>query len=175
MKIAWLFSENTILGPQIDIGQLHELAPIWGSWRTWRSYGTDNVICYDPAQAHQLIEQDYQKVCNLYVHQTAWEKANKPAGIHAFGGDFPINVQHPDDIVCMHLAASQNQIVLMVGFSLEQKQTVTPYIELIAQSVQTNPKTQWVLVDHPKDLLSPFAGLKNITCDTMNNVLGLLS
>lgn len=175
MKISWLFSENTDLGPHVDVKELHNLAPIWGGWRTWRGYGTDNVICYDVAQALTLLEQDYQKVCNLYIHHTAWEKANKPAGVHAFGGDFPIDVQHPDDIVGMHLAAGQNQIVLMIGFSLAQQQPVTPYVELIAQSVRTNSKTQWVLVDHPKDLLSPFAGLKNITCDTMNNVLSLLS
>ena len=175
MKIAWLFSENTDLGPQVNVKELHNLAPIWGGWRTWRGYGTDNVVCYDANQAQALLEQDYQKVCNLYIHQTAWEKANNPVGIRAFGGEFSIDVEHPDDIVCMHLAASQNQIVLMVGFSLDQKQPVTPYVELIAQSVKTNPETQWVLIDHVKELSAPFANLKNITCDNMDNVLNLLS
>ena len=175
MKIAWLFSENTDLGPQVNVKQLHDLAPIWGGWKTWRGYATDNVICYDVGQAQNLLEQDYQKVCNLYIHQTAWEKANKPAGVRVFGGDFPVDVPHPDDIVAMHLSASQNQIVLMVGFALDQKQPVTPYVELIAQSVKTNSKTQWVLVDHAKELCAPFADLKNITCDNMSNVLSLLS
>jgi hypothetical protein len=174
MKIAWLFSENTDLGPQVDVKELHDLAPIWGGWKTWRGYGTDNVICYDVAQAHTLIDQDYQKVCNLYIHQTAWEQANKPSGVRVFGGEFPIGVDHPDDIVAMHLAASQNQIVLMLGFGLDSKKQVTSYVELIAQSVKTNSKTQWVLVDHAKELASPFADLKNITCDTLKNVLQLL-
>ena len=175
MKIAWLFSENTILGPQVDVDQLHDLAPIWGSWRTWRSYGTDNVVCYDSEQARQLVEQEYQKVCNLYIHQTTWEELGKPVNTRCFGGEFPHLFEFADDVVAMHLASTANDIVLMMGFRLDSSQPKSPYLDFVAQTVQTTTKTQWVLIDHESKLSKSFAGLKNITCDKLQNVLQLLN
>lgn len=175
MNIVWLFSETTDLGPSVNIDQLHDLAPIWGSWRTWRGYGTDNVVCYEAAQAHVLIEQDYQSVCNLYVPQEAWEKANRPQKVFAFGGAFPESTDHGEDIISMHLAASQAQIVLMVGFELDAKQPSNSYIELVAQTMKAYSQVQWVLVDHSEQLAKPLQGLKNVTCDKLNNVLQLLN
>lgn len=174
MKIAWLFSENTDLGPRVDIDQLRDLAPIWGSWRTWRSYGTDNVICYNSTQARQLLEQEYQKVCNLYIHQTVWEELGKPLNTRCFGGEFPHSFEFADDVVAMHLAAAVNDIVLMIGFKLDSAQPNSPYLDFVAQTVQTT-KTQWVLIDHNSKLSNSFAGLKNITCDKLQNVLQLLT
>ena len=175
MNIAWLFAESIDLVPTVDIKQLHAAAPIWGSWRTWRSYGTDNVICYNADQARKLVEQQYQKVCNLYIHQTVWEELGKPTTTRCFGGEFPHSFEFADNVVAMHLASAANDIVLMMGFELDSKQPKSPYLDFVAQTVQTTPKTQWVLVDHEPKLAKSFAGLKNITCDKLQNVLQLLN
>jgi arabinose-5-phosphate isomerase len=68
-----------------------------------------------------------------------------------------------------------NDIVLMMGFHLDSKQPKSPYLDFVAQTIQTTPKTQWVLVDHESKLAKPFTGLKNITCDKLQNVLQLLN
>ena len=179
MNIAWLFAENTVLPPDVDIDQIKDLAPIWGSWRTQRGYKTDNVICHDTVQANKLFSQGYADICNLFLHQTVWEQLNSPANVRRYAGEFHHTVESTDDIVGMHLASSFNTIVLMVGFDFAPKKNPSTaradYLGLAAQVMQSTPKCQWVMVDHVPKLAKPFDGSKNITCDNLKNVLHLLS
>ena len=178
MNIAWLFAENTLLPPATDVQAIKNVAPIWGSWRTQRGYQTDNVICWDPQQATQLVSQGYGAICNLFIHQTVYEQLGRPEGIRVFGGEFAHAVDSEDDIVGMHLVASTADVVLMIGFDFTEPKNPTEsrtnYLGLAAQVVQDHPRQQWVLIDHSIDLAKPFKGQENITCDKMKNVLQLL-
>lgn len=178
MNIAWLFAENTLLPPATDVQAIKNVAPIWGSWRTQRGYQTDNVICWDPEQATQLVAQGYREICNLFISQSVYDELERPAGIQAFGGEFVHTVDSEDDIVGMHLVATAADVILMVGFDFAEPKTTsesrTNYLGLAAQVVKDNPKQQWVMVDHLHNLAKPFEGLENITCDLMKNVLQLL-
>ena len=178
MNIAWLFAENTLLPPATDIQTIKNVAPIWGSWRTQRGYQTDNVICWDPVQATQLVAQGYGAICNLFIHQTVYEQLEKPDRVRVFGGEFVHSVDSKDDVVGMHLVASAADVILMVGFDFAEPKTATEsrtnYLGLAAQVVRDHPKQQWVMVNHSPELAKPFAGLENITCDLMKNVLQLL-
>jgi hypothetical protein len=178
MNIAWLFAENTLLPPATDIQAIKNVAPIWGSWRTQRGYQTDNVICWDPVQATQLVAQGYGAICNLFIHQTVYEQLEKPDRVRVFGGEFFHAVDSADDVVGMHLVASAADVILMVGFDFTEPKTDTEsrtnYLGLAAQVVRDHPKQQWVMVNHSPELAKPFAGLENITCDLMKNVLQLL-
>jgi hypothetical protein len=115
----------------------------------------------------------------LFLHQTIWEKLKSPTNVRRYAGEFHHVVESTDDIVGMHLVSSVNTIVLMMGFDFApQKKTSTSrtdYLGLAAQVVQTTPKCQWVMVDHPPKLADSFDGAKNITCDNLKNVLHLLS
>ena len=178
MNIAWLFAENTLLPPATDVQAIKNVAPIWGSWRTQRGYQTDNVICWDPQQATQLVAQGYGAICNLFIHQSVYNKLDKPEGVRVFGGEFVHAVDSYDDVVGMHLVASNADVVLMVGFDFTEPKTLTEsrtnYLGLTAQVVRDHPKQQWVMIDHSNELAKPFAGQENITCDRMKNVLQLL-
>jgi len=178
MNIAWLFAENTLLPPATDVQAIKNVAPIWGSWRTQRGYQTDNVICWDSEQATQLVSQGYGAICNLFIHQTVYDKLGKPNNVRVFGGEFVHEVDSHDDVVGMHLVASAADVILMVGFDFTEPKNLTEsrtnYLGLAAQVVQDHPRQQWVMIDHPTELAKPFVGLENITCDSMKNVLQLL-
>lgn len=178
MKIVWAFAENTILPPTVDIRALKNIAPIWGSWRTLRSYQTDNAICWDSEQAAKLINTGYSKLCNLYISQKTYNSLRNPENINYFGGDIDISVDSIDDIITLHLAAQVADVILLVGFDLETRKTATQsrtnYIGLTAQTFRSNSK-QWVLVDHYTDLASEFQNITNLTRDNLSNVLKLLT
>ena len=177
MNLAWLFAENTILPPTTSVQAIKDLAPIWGSWRTQRSYQADNVVCWDPTQAVKLVAQGYAKICNLYIPEKIYQQLQKPKGVRAFGGDFDFSVDSVDDIVATHLAASVADVIIMVGFDLEAKTKSSPsrnnYIGLLAQAIESSGK-QWVIVDHHTDLAESIQKLSNITRDLLPNVLQLL-
>jgi hypothetical protein len=178
MNIAWLFAENTLLPPATDVQAIKNVAPIWGSWRTQRGYQTDNVICWDSAQATQLVAQGYSTICNLFVHQLVYDELGRPDGVQAFGGEFVHAVDSHDDVVGMHLVAGAADVVLMVGFDFTEPKNPTEsrinYLGLAAQVVKDCPKQQWVMIDHSTELSKQFEGQENITCDRMKNVLQLL-
>ena len=177
MNIAWLFAENTVLPPTTSVQAIKDLAPIWGSWRTQRSYQSDNVVCWDPDQAEKLVRQGYAKICNLYIPESVYQQLGKPKGVRAFGGGFDFSVDSVDDIIATHLVASVADVILMVGFDLEAKTKPLPsrtnYIGILARAIAASDK-QWVVVDHHTDLAEPIQKLSNITRDLLPNVLQLL-
>jgi hypothetical protein len=177
MNIAWLFAENIVLPPTTPVQAMRDLAPIWGRWRTQRSYQSDNVVCWDPTQAEKLCRQGYAKICNLYIPETVYQQLERPVGVRAFGGGFDFAVDSVDDIIAAHLVASVADVILMMGFDLETKTTPslsrTNYIGILAQAIGVSGK-QWVIIDHHTDLAEPIQKLSNITSDLLPNVLQLL-
>jgi hypothetical protein len=65
MKFAWVLSETLQLPPKYQLKQLQDRAPIWGSWRIWRSYHCDHCVCGDQQEARYCIEHQYYQYCNL--------------------------------------------------------------------------------------------------------------
>ncbi len=170
MNISWVLAEHAILPANVSAITLNSVAPVWSSWRNVRGYQVDNAVCYNKDIAAQLIQCDWHRLCNLYV-SSELQQQTKKSPIYAFGGSFEFDIPSHDDIVCLHLAASQNQVVLMLGFDLKSSQT---YRDLVYTTVNAYPATQWVLVDSPDDLPQQFGELTNLTCDSMNSVLNLL-
>jgi hypothetical protein len=156
---------------------IKDLAPIWGSWRTQRSYQTDNVVCWNPEQAEKLVRQGYAKICNLYIPEPVYQQLERPKGVRVFGGGFDFSVDSVDDIIATHLVASVADVILMVGFDLEAKTNPSAsrnnYIGILAQAIEGRGK-QWVVIDHHTDLAEPIQKLANITRDLLPNVLQLL-
>ena len=107
---------------------------------------------------------------------------DKPALIKVYEGEFQHDIEHHEDIVSMHLAASQADIVLLLGFDFTepailpdklQQHRAHNYRSLAKQAMINNAQTQWVLVDHPGKVMKDWNTLDNLTVDTMSNVLGL--
>jgi hypothetical protein len=184
MNICWVLADNTVLDPILDITTLKDIGPIWGSWKTWRAYSTDNVVCHEQSQAVDLIKREFQHTCNFYIHNDAYQFLNSPSNVKLYQGQFPDQINNPDEIIAMHLAASQNDIVLLVGFDWIKKPKLADrlqehhahvYRTLVKHTVQNNPTVQWVLVDHASDLIPDLKKLPNITQDTLPNIVKMLS
>lgn len=183
MRINWAFADTYQLDPSIDVERIKSIGSTWGSWRTWRSCGTDNVICHDSAKAHDLVKRAFQAVCNLYVPKKQYQELGRPVGIKLYEGDFDHELDHAEDIITLHIVSGISDIVLMAGYDLGpiqessdkfEKHKLTNYHGMIRSLISQNDTVQYVLVDHAKNLDKAYQNLSNLTCDKMANVLKLL-
>lgn len=184
MRINWVYSDRLTLDPTLEPDTLKTIGPSWGSWRTWRGCATDNVVCHDVGKAKELLQRAFQSVCNLHVPKKQYQDLNRPLGVKLYEGEFQQELDHVEDIVSIHLASTQSDIVLLLGFDFStqflpedafEKHKIRNYYGLIRSAIRNNPDIQYVLVDHPKDLDKAFKELPNLTCDVMANVLKLLT
>jgi len=184
MNISWIFSDTLFLEPEVDLKIIKDVGSIWGSWRTWRAYQTDNVVCHDFQKADELIRRSLQTRCNFYVPNDHYLKLERPAGVMIYEGNFVHDVDHQEEIVAMHLAASVSDIVLLLGFEFGEPTTQSDklqehrahnYRHLCKQAIKSNANTQWVLVDHNREIMKDWKDLGNLTKDSLSNVLTLIN
>ena len=183
MNITWVISEDTpggVLNPDL----IKEIAPSWGSWKTWKEYRTENCICTDTAEANNLIKRAFHAICNLYIMQSSYSRVGSPMGVKLFNGEFKSETMaNKDDLVALNLAVPQSDIVLMSGFNFSP--ILTTDDELVRKSreeyyynvrdlVEKNKGVQFVLVDYTHELASWMRDYDNITLDTVENVKSLL-
>jgi hypothetical protein len=183
MRINWVFAAGYHLDPSLDLERIKSIGPSWGSWQTWRSCGTDNVICHDSVKAKELITRAFQAVCNFYVPKNIYQDLNRPVGIRLYDGDYIEQINNIEDIVGMHLVAEQSDLVLLVGYDFSKPIIPPDRFEehkirnrhgLMRSVIASTPECQWVLVDHPAEIDKAYSELSNITCDKMESVLKLL-
>jgi len=181
MEISWVLSED-YNDPIVKSEQLKDIGSTWGSWKTWRSWSTDNVLCADNIKAQDLIKRAFHSVCNFYIPQKSYIFLNRPTGVKVFEGDFPDDFTKQEDVIAIHLC-SQSELVLCMGFDLQEVTETDPKAKFLAKSYETaicaviknNPNTQFVFIDHPGELDKSLKDLENISCDTYENVLQLLT
>lgn len=179
MNICWVMADDAVIDPRVSIEQIKDIGSIWGSWRTWRSCGTDNVICHSGARAQDLLNKNLHTMANLYVPTAVHAVLDVPGRIMAYGGDFAHDVDRPEELVALHLAASTSDIVLLLGFDWPNLPESAPatqinYHHLVYHAISQNPDTQWVLVDPPKQLRSDLVDLENFTQDSLSNIIELM-
>jgi hypothetical protein len=182
MKINWVLSTRTVLDPTIDIKQLKDIGSLWGSWITWRACQTDNVICHDLKKAQELVARDFQTKCNFYIPNSNYLTLDRPAGVKIYEGEFVHDIENHEDIVAMHLASAEADIVLLLGFDFTEpvklddrlaEHRAHNYRSLIKQAILSQNEKQWVLIDHPGPVMKDWNGLDNLTTDSLSNVLDL--
>lgn len=184
MNINLVLANGIDLDPGVDIARLKNIGSFWGSWRTWRGYQTDNVICHSGAKAADLINQGFNRACNFYIPNSVFVALDAPDQVLSYGGDFSHEVVEQDEIVAMHLAASASDLVLLLGFDWsEHPRSSDPdqvlrrhnYINLVRAVVAQNARVQWVLCDHSQALAPELVDLKNLTQDTLTTVFAMLA
>jgi len=184
MKISWVFSDTVALDPTVDLAKIKEIGSIWGSWRTWRGYQTDNVICSDVKKGAELIKRAFHSICNFYIPNSAYVVLERPQGVKIYQGEFVHDVANQEEIVAMHLAATDSDIVLLIGFDFCQKEPLSDKLQehrrknyegLTRQAIIGNPQVQWVSLDSIGQLRKDLVGLDNFTQDTLANVIDMLS
>ena len=184
MNISWVIADGAELDPTQNIDALKKLGPIWGSWRTWRAYQTDNVICHVQAKADELIKRKFQERCNFYVSDSVNVLLGRPPGVRLYAGDFVHDVIRQEEIVALHLAATTSDIVLLLGWDLTKLKPNSDKLEsnqaqhhrnLFHQAIKDYGQTQWVVVDHAEPLAPSLLALENLVTDTMDTVLALVT
>jgi len=183
MRVNWVIASNYHMDPTVDPDRLKMVGALWGSWRTWRGCSTDNVICYEFSKAKELLDRAFQAVCNFYVPRKFYQDLGRPVGLKLYDGEFNQEIEFPEDVISMHLAASVSDIILLLGFDFSeiqfpedrlQKHKITNRHGLIRSIISADDRIQWVAVDRATDLDKTYQNLPNLTCDTMANALKLL-
>ena len=182
MRVSWIIADR-FASTTVDPEQLKAIGPIWGSWRTWRAWHTDNVLCHDLGRAQELIQRAFQAVCNLYVPNRHFAALNNPSRVNIYEGDFPGEMDSPEEIVAMHLASGSSDLILLLGYDLGkitvedrfERHKQTNYMNAFRATLNTYPETQFVLIDHPGDLDKSFGSIANLTCDKYETVLQLFN
>jgi len=185
MNINWVIADGYHVDPTVDLTVLQNIGPIWGSWRTWRSCGTNNVICHDITKAQELLQRSFQTNCNFFVPKKNFSSIGRPPGVQFYGGEFNEETNSIEDIVALHLSSDKSEIILLLGFKLQKISTeitdkfelhkIKNYYGLTRSLVASKPEIQFVLVDHPGEPDKSFQDLANLTCDNLENVLQLLA
>lgn len=180
MNISLVLSNQANIDPALDIQQVKALASFWGGWRTWRSCQTDNVICHDLAKARELIDRGFHQTCNFYVPDSVFVSLERPQGVKLYAGEFKHDLDNQEDIVAMHLAAANSDIVLLLGFNFAESVKLEDrlaehrahnYRSLTRQVMVDYPKVQWVVLDHADPLRKDIQSLPNIGQDTLINII----
>ena len=180
MNISWVLADSVVIDPTQDINDLKRLGSFWGSWKTWRAYQTDNVICHDQAKAAELLKRNFQEQCNFYLPNSIYPSLGRPPGVRLYAGEFVHDVVRQEEIVAVHLAATTSDIVLLLGWDLTELPKTTDKLEahqalhhrnLLYQALKDYDQIQWVVVDHLGDLAKNLAKLDNVVTDTMETVL----
>lgn len=182
MRINWVFASGYQLDPTIDIDRVKSVGATWGSWTTWRSCSTDNVICYDFDKCRDLLNRAFQTVCNFYVPKKLYQDLNRPVGVKLFEGDFLQDLDHREDIIALHMTATISDIVLLLGFDLSTpislsdpmaNHRIKNYHGLLNHVIRTSD-CQYVVIDHHNDLDKAYKNLPNLTTDSLSGALELL-
>ena len=184
MNISWVLSDSVELDPTLDITALKKIGALWGSWRTWRACGTDNVICHDQSKAVELINRNFQSYCNFYIPNAVYHNIGRPEGVKLYQGEFVHDVIQQEEIVAVHLVATNSEIVLLLGFDLTElipnadrlkTHQAHHHRNLLRQAIKDNQQVQWVVVDHSNPLDPNLIDLPNVSSDTLQTVLTLSS
>lgn len=180
MNISWVLATGTQIDPTVEISRLKELGSFWGSWQTWRSCQTDNVVCYSQSKAAELVKRNFQSLCNLYIPNSVYLSLDRPTGVKIFEGDFVHDVDHHEDIVSMHLASVNSDIILLLGFDFGEhpkqedrlaEHRAHNYRSLTKQVIVDHPLIQWVVIDHAGEFRKDLQDLPNLGKDTLSNIL----
>jgi hypothetical protein len=184
MNISWILANGLIPDPELDLSKLKEIGPFWGGWQTWRSCGTDNVICNDFDRARSLLARKFNEGCNFYIPNTIYQKLDHPALVKLYDGTTELDLENKEEIIAMHLAGRQSEIILLLGFDWQTKlknpdrlleHRAQNYRTLIKQAITEHNQVQWVLIDHPPKLMLELKNLPNLTQDTLASVIKLLT
>jgi hypothetical protein len=135
-------------------------------------------------KADELIKRAFHAVCNFYIPNSIYVDLKRPQGVKLYEGTFIHDVDNQEEIIALHLTAGLSDIVLLLGFDFSEHPKLSDKLEehrahnyrsLIKQAIKDNPTVQWVAIDHPGEFRKDLLELENLTKDTLNNVISMLS
>lgn len=182
MKIGWALSEQ-IAKNVINVNELKDVAPTWGSCSIYNNYDVDNIICNNIKDAERLIKHNIQDKVNFYMPQDNFSTLGNPPNIKTFQGSFnDPNINYKDDIVTLNVVTNMYDIILLLGFKFTKPKTKAEqidkhkqlaYLHNVKTIIKEHKDKQFVLVDYKGKLTKDFNSLENLSRDSLANVLEL--
>lgn len=182
MKISWIIADG-FLNSAVKSEQLKTIGPLWSSWKSWRNWQSDNVLCDNMRHSQELIDRNFHKSCNFYIPEKYYVQLGRPAGVKVYNGNFPAEFDKTEEIISMHLAAENADLVLLLGFNVSvinssdayQTHKKINYLNAFRATINTYVDVQWALIDHLSDIDPSLKDKPNLTCDNFESVLKLLN
>jgi hypothetical protein len=184
MKTVWIVASGSQRPDNCELNDIKHIGPIWGAHNTWRSWKTDNVVASGVSACKLMLERKIQLHSNLYIPRTLYSDLGRPNDVNLYDSPNWMEAKDIDDVIAMNLAAANSDIVLLFGFDLSTPESSGDTIKdrmvknrygIILSLIRGFDHTQWVLIDPPSDTDASFGSLANFTCDSLSNVLTLLS
>lgn len=184
MKIAWLISQQIGETTKLDMDALKQHTPTWGSCHIWGRFKVDNIVCNNINTTRALVDRNIQKETNLFVPQKHITQLGNPPNLKGFQGEFKdTNINNKDDIIGLNIVSNMYDVILLVGFKFAKSKSTNKleqhkqfaYIHNVHTIIKENPDKQFVLVNQKGKLSADFEALENLTRDSLNNVLELIS
>lgn len=177
MKIAVVFANQTWVDPLIDLGKLRQVGTIWSAWNQWHQLLPHHTICHDMTRAKELIAGNFHHRTELFVPETVFNALNKPRGIKSYGGEFLHEIDQPEELIAMFLAASAADIVVLVGYDWkpsDSNDALVTYaaenrMRVIRDAIKDSPNVQWIIAaEAVPEQLKEF---ENVDHDTIENII----
>jgi len=184
VEYCWIVQKDYDPNKHIGFEKMKTVCPIWGSWESWRTCVTDNIIVEDFSDARRLLDRELNTKTNMWTHEENFDLLGRPETLSLHNITIDKSLRDKNDLVAMALAAARHDLVLCAGFDLSfngqetdklERHEQKRYLSAVANIVRGFNQTQFVFIDLPTDPAENFDDLPNFTCDNIENVLLLVS
>ena len=184
LRTNWVVSNNPPVNTLAHIKSLCPRSHIWGGWSSWHQFMTDNVICHDHPSAATLVDKKFHRQCNLFFPATFKLDFGTLPNVTYYGGEFAHEIDNREEVVALHLAGANSDIVLLHGFDWRGTSDYADdfdrykkhcYKSLVTEALKSMPMVQWVLVNHTEMPFEELSGMDNVCCDSLDAVKALLT
>lgn len=184
MNVCWALTKDFKPSDLLTADTLKEAGPVWGPYSVWSQVWHDNVITDDFDVARQLLRNNFNRHCNLWMNDNFYTKLNRPTGINTFEWQVSVDIENTEELVGMQLASTRYDIILAVGWDLHStagyepntlekhlRQNYLNYLTAIVKSAEC----QFVFIDpRGADVHPGLTQQDNFSVDTAENALELL-
>ena len=184
MEVCWVLTDKFEPTDTLTADVLKEAGPVWGPYSVWGKVWHDNVVTDDFNTARQLLRNNFNQHCNLWMNDDFYVKLERPPGLNTFDWQVTVDINNREELVGMQLASTRYKIILAVGWDLHSTARYEPktlekhlranYLNYLTAIVKST-ECQFVFVDPVGGDVHPgLTEQDNFSIDTAENTLELL-
>jgi len=184
MNVCWVTTHDFKPTSLLTADTLKEAGPVWGPYSVWSQIWHDNVVTDDFDVARQLLRNNFNRQCNLWMNDNFYIKLNRPEGVDTFNWNVSVEIENTEELICLQMAATRYDIILCVGWDLHSTAGYQPntlekhlrqnYLNYVTAVVK-EADCQFVFIDpRGADVHLGLTQHDNFSIDTAENALELL-
>lgn len=184
MNVCWVLSSQFKPTDLLTADTLKDAGPIWGPYSQWSQVWHDNVVTDDFDVARQLLRNNFNSQCNLWINDDFYIKLSRPERVNTYDWQVSVEIPNKEEVIGLQMAATRYDIILAVGFDLHSTAKYQPktiekhlrqnYLNYVTAIVK-QAESQFVFIDPLGDDVHPgLTEQENFSVDTAENALELL-